>query len=246
MLQDKQRTAISLVGRGITHIQPEIAELSKLQLLNLNMNSLHEVPRWVWELPELKEMSLIRNQIEALNPDDVKLASKLQKLDLGVNPIGELPATIVELPNLTSLDLARTGLRRIPEIVFDMAQLQQLNFSRNHSGIISPNIRKLSRLERLVLQNISASRLPDEVGKLKALEELDLKSCRNLTELPGSVGQLKALKHLDISHTGLSRLPAGLADLPQLRTLHAIGCSQTLHESIAELNLRGSVNVFYR
>lgn len=75
----------------------------------------------------LKALSLYRNCLAEFDfPED---QTELVKLNLGANPITSLPETLKSASNLQFLGLARTGLRSLPDWLFEMRQLKELDIS---------------------------------------------------------------------------------------------------------------------
>ena len=75
---------MDLDGNQLTQVPPEIAQLTKLQKLDLRQNPLRELPNALWELQELTELNLNGNQLTRVPPEIAQL-TKLQKLYLKKN-----------------------------------------------------------------------------------------------------------------------------------------------------------------
>mmetsp|Transcript_12185 Transcript_12185/g.22586 ORF Transcript_12185/g.22586 Transcript_12185/m.22586 type:complete len:172 (-) Transcript_12185:860-1375(-) len=92
----------------------------------------------------------------------------------------------------------------------------------------------LDKLEKLDLSGAKLNVVPDAVFEcLPSLEELRLAE-NGLTEVPRLVGNLQKLKVLDISNNKLSCLPAELATIETLETIHLDGNQRTLEASLPE------------
>jgi small GTP-binding protein len=83
-------TKLSLEGKGLTSLPPELFLLTKLIRLNLSLNDLVEIP------PEISQLT------------------NLTALYLGGNSIATLPQEIYQLPNLTRLELLGNPLTSPP------------------------------------------------------------------------------------------------------------------------------------
>lgn len=82
-------------------------------------------------------------------------------------------------------------------------------------------------LEKLSITNCHGlTLLPEELGKLIDLKTLRLRSCIHLKELPESISRLQELVNLDISHClGLTKLPEKIGKLQKLEKLNMWSCS---------------------
>ena len=94
-------------------------------------------------------------------------------------------------------------------------------------------------VSKLNLLGCSMITLPDSIGGLKALRELSLTDCWDLTALPASIGELKLLEKLYLTHCrALAALPATIGDLKSLRDRDLDDCRRlvALPDSIGGLS----------
>ena len=88
----------------ISHLPPEIGELSNLQTLNLAYNNLTSLPPEVGKLLNLQVLSLSRNSLTEL-PAELGSFTKLTYLDASHNYLSELPTSTNQLVNIDTLVL---------------------------------------------------------------------------------------------------------------------------------------------
>lgn len=103
------------------------------------------------------------------------------------------------------LNLNNQGLTKIPEYVFNKANLEELNVSHNSlTGAIQSQIGQLKKLKVLNASYNQMTGVPAEVGQLQNLQVLDL-SYNQLTGLPNELGNLKNLKTLNLTGNSYSQ-----------------------------------------
>lgn len=117
----------------------------------------------------------------------------------------ETGTSINALTNAQTLELRSNNLKKVPNYIFDLANLEELNLSNNEiSGAIQAEIHNLKKLKILDLSNNKMTGVPAEIGQLKNLEILNL-SNNLLTGLPHELGNLQNLKELNLSGNNYSQ-----------------------------------------
>jgi len=142
------------------------------------------------EFPTGRQMRFIPKQVFELR--------QLKSLSIYNNQISEIPAAIQNLTDLEFLDLSSNQILSLPDELFKLKQLKYLDFTSNQIYEIPAAIQNLSDLEFLDLSINSVDRLPDEIGQLRNLHSLKMRSIR-IIELPGCLESLPKLSTLDIS-----------------------------------------------
>lgn len=128
------------------------------------------------------------------------MAAEIQLMDNKISKLPEKPMC----PELLALFLQRNyKLRKIPPSFFEgMGALQVLNLSKTGIKSLPESLFNLVRLKRLFLNGCdNFMMLPPEVGKLKGLEVLDLEGTE-IMYLPEEVKNLTYLKCLNVSFDG--------------------------------------------
>ncbi|WP_281231187.1 leucine-rich repeat domain-containing protein [Flavobacterium gelatinilyticum] len=86
------------------------------------------------------------------------------------NNLDSLPK---DLDKVYRLDLSKKGLKKLPEVVFELSNLQELNVSENYLSDLN-GIDKLKKLQILNIGMNDFKILPNEVTTLKNLKVLDI------------------------------------------------------------------------
>ena len=125
-------------------------------------------------------------------PKEIGNLVELEQLSLyEMYELKELPIEFAQLTNLEILEINCCGFEKIPEPVFELANLKELiikNSGCYESLIsISPKIEQLEKLEKLeILGNKKLNYLPKEIGQLQQLKELIIKE-NELKFIPESI-----------------------------------------------------------
>ena len=99
----------------IVELPSEFAYLTTLEHINLAGNYIEEVPRWVWQMSNLKEL-ILGNLIAGGNPiktlsADIRHLQKLEMLDIrNLHDLEALPNELLELKNLFYIQITQMSL----------------------------------------------------------------------------------------------------------------------------------------
>lgn len=179
--QNVGEKSFSIRSDGAKMLSAKIGELTNLEILTVDINSLNFLPAEIGTL------------------------SKLTVLSASLNKINSLPAEMENLKNLKSLDLGKNNFNKLPDIITKYTSLEILNFENNPITTIPPTINSLKNLKELDLAScFELLTLPAQIGELTNLETLNLSNCIKLKSLPKEILNLKNLKTLDISGTKIS------------------------------------------
>jgi internalin A len=199
---------LSLSGRGLAALPPEIGSLTALRVLQIRDNQLTALPPEIGSLTALQKLDVRNNRLTTLPPQIGSLTA-LRELDLAENQLTALPPEIAYLRELTVLNLT---LNRITAIQFSMGNLR--NLKELHLGgnrlIAAPcGVGKLLGLEQVNLWGNELAELPSEVGDLSRLESLTLQTNR-LRSLPVELAKLESLEKLYLHDNPALGLPTEL------------------------------------
>ncbi|OSX65692.1 hypothetical protein POSPLADRAFT_1177202 [Postia placenta MAD-698-R-SB12] len=223
-----------------------LAQLTVLETLRFDHNSIRYIPDSLGELSHLVHLSCSNNQLRAL-PETIGRLQKLETLEAHNNSLPELPATLWHCASLQLINATSNLLHswRLPP-------LHSMNMSTNSSSG-SLSARKMSSsgsvttrvlpplvfsLERLYL---GENRLTDDtlhpLALLQELRVLNL-SFNEIQEMPPSFFRnLSHLRELYLSGNKLSAIPT--EDLPRLIKLEVLFLNgnrlQTLPKEIGKL-----------
>jgi Leucine-rich repeat (LRR) protein len=190
-------------GRPTMRLSKHIIELDALEKLYLDQT--YELPRWIGELRNLKELhfytryrgSSYETPVHSL-PDKIGNLTSLEVLKLTGECFELLPSSIGNLTNLKELVLGpNKKLHNIPDEIGNLTSLESLFL--NDTGIVS---------------------LPGSIGRLTNLKELDLGFTENLHDLPKEIGKLTNLKVLIFIFSRIASLPTSVGNLMNLKELN--------------------------
>ncbi|MFE2869587.1 leucine-rich repeat domain-containing protein [Embleya sp. NPDC059259] len=163
-------------------IPAELGRLVSLRRLALNGSSLETggIPAALWELAELRELSIPDCRVDELPPGIGNLRA-LRDLDLGNGILcdddGLWSAPPADLWNLTTLEtliLPLSGLTDIPSSIGHMTRLRYLDLSTCDVRELPPETTRLAGLEHLDLSWSLVRAVDPAVRSLPRLRELHL------------------------------------------------------------------------
>ncbi|KAI1294987.1 Leucine-rich repeat protein soc-2 -like protein [Halotydeus destructor] len=192
--------------------------LSSLSHLHLDYNYMIELPDEVFQLTNLKQLTVTGNKLSSLNPLIVHLV-RLEVFHADENQLRELPDSFCGLTHLRELRIQSNKLKRLPDKVGDLRQLKSIKMDENLLEELPDSFGNLSQLEKCDAAYNKFKRLPETFGSLDSLRFLDLSYNRHLESLPSSFEQLPSLEIFDISCNALAVLPDQLCSAPKLTRL---------------------------
>ena len=116
---------INLFGFPIRRIPEPIRRLRALTDVYLSAVWPNSIPDWLFEMPELRSLSLDVNDLSEL-PDSLGRAKRLRQLDLSDNRFRRVPDVVWKLEELESLDLSRCPIVEIPAEIMQLERLSSL------------------------------------------------------------------------------------------------------------------------
>ncbi|MEM7037509.1 MAG: hypothetical protein AAF570_11050, partial [Bacteroidota bacterium] len=211
-----------LVARynALTDLSPKIAQLTKLEALDLSFNQLRALPEALWEVEGLHDLNVSNNLLHHVPmPDKVH---GLKALMLDRNPLEGLPDGLERLKWLELLSLYGCELGRIPDFVWEMRTLRDLELGDNGLKNLPEKVGDLRWLRTLNLKNNPIDHFPEWIGELPALKYLDLSYSR-ATHLPESLRQSTSLERIYLTRDesmNWEQVVDVLKDIPSLRNLY--------------------------
>lgn len=100
---------LSLEGKKLDTLPPDIVKLKNLQMLNVNRNKLTTLPSEIGKLTNLQFISAYRNKLNYL-PADMANLKNIETLYLGRNRLADMPLWVGGLGKLSRLDLSYNRL----------------------------------------------------------------------------------------------------------------------------------------
>jgi len=89
-------------GHNIKTLPPSMSKLKKLEKLIIDGNQLNGIPSWIGGLTDLVELTVDDNNLSSL-PKEIGNLNKLQELSISGNNIKTLPKEMGRLTNLSSI-----------------------------------------------------------------------------------------------------------------------------------------------
>ncbi|CAH8868745.1 unnamed protein product [Trichobilharzia szidati] len=162
-----------------------------LEVINLGNNVFTDIPEAVYELTQLKSISIYNNRLQSIPSLLFEKLVHLEYMNFNHNSIETLCDSISNLVSLKYLSMSHNALKALPDSMCPMLiHLEYLNLGYNQILTLPFNFYLLQRMKTLILHKNFLSRLPETFGLLGSLEILDLAG-NNLQLLPSSFVQLK-------------------------------------------------------
>ena len=131
---------------SITEIPAAIANLDKLEVLNMNSCNIRSVSPKIGALKALRKLDLSGNEIREF-PASLLSLHALEVLDIGDNPITTLPDEIGQLQSLTYLSVYSTALHDLPRSLISLDQLY-INANKTLSSRLSEEYQHLFKFSK--------------------------------------------------------------------------------------------------
>jgi hypothetical protein len=237
-----------------------LASVSKL-LLGTESKSL---PRSLWQMPSLRALELRSHYGFRGRIPDIPPTAKLQSLAIDMEPLTSLPDTIGRLSDLTSLTIKKAKLGQLPASLTQLSSLRVLELVNMRVDV---HLRDgLTALERINIEDCDGTndlgplaRFPNlqslhigevassslQFGAHSMLTSLHIEFSPGLTKLPASVGNLSQLRELKLVHLkGLEHFPDEASRLTALTALTIIGCINLDMTNLYSLPSLRTLNIF--
>lgn len=192
----------------------------KTKRLYLNQLGLKTLPDVIYRFPNLEELYLGDNELQAVNIN-MKRLPKLTQLHLQRNMITESGLQLTANKALTFLNLKENKCKDIPDAVRKSKKLRTLWLGGNElTALSNRSFKKLKQVNDLNFYKSEIAFLPKGIKKMKNLEVLDL-YYNKLEILPASITKLKKLTQLAVSYNQISALPERIDKMSRIHTLYA-------------------------
>ena len=123
-------------------------KIIKMKYLDLEFTNIHQIPKGIGMLKNLKILILDYNYLRNL-PKEIGKLENLKRLFLNFNQIIEIPKEIGQLKNLEILDFDSNKITNIPLEITDLKNLQKLFVSNNLIKAIPEEIKAMQYTQGL-------------------------------------------------------------------------------------------------
>lgn len=168
-------TGLQLERRNLTSLPESIAQLQKLESLDVKDNQLTSLPESIGQLEALSDLTLDFNQLASL-PESIGELRALKKLSSGNNQLASLPESIGLLQLLWFLLLQGNKLTSLPESIGQLQALHLLNVGKNKMRSLPESLGNSKSLTILILNSNFITQLPGNLTNLAELSVVDLHS----------------------------------------------------------------------
>lgn len=147
------------------------------RVLNLSNKEVGVLPASIGNLTKVEELTLQYDSLKTL-PKEMGNLKQLKILNLFGNPLQTLPEEIGNLENLEVLLLGRTELTEIPPVLTRLQKLKTLAMDETKVQLTEADVEVIAALPHLEILDLSLMReyktLPKNLAKLNHLKQLVL------------------------------------------------------------------------
>lgn len=186
---------------------------------SLQKRGLHEIPPGIFQMADLKGLSLQGNQIDHIGPEIA--ASHLVELQIYSNNLSSLPNEL-SVTQIKYLSLGNNRLVSFPDDFRFPASLISLHLDNNQLISLSNSLANCTSLEHLNLWGNQLTTLPESLAELSQLKSLSLVK-NKLTEFPPAILKLNKLTELGLAFNQIHTLPQELVNMTNLKSLYLGG-----------------------
>lgn len=208
-------------------ISPSVAQLARLEVLDLSVNDLSGPIPPVCQSGQLKHLILTGNKLSGGLPQNLSLCTSLLRMRLGNNVLtGSIPPQIGQLKNLSYFEADSNQLIGSIPPELSGCNLSFLSLSSNNlTGLLPSSLGQLKFLESMTVANNQLDgNLPEELGQIAVLQSLSLANNHFSGPIPEAFGNILQLNSLDLSDNFLNgSIPSQLGNLQELESLQLSG-----------------------
>ena len=167
---------IDLSERGTASVQPEVLKLKGIKEFYFASNGMVNVPDLSGWAATLDYLNLDNNSIKELPESMAKLIG-LKWLRLNGNQLKAIPSAFSALKNLRRIYLKKNGLTAVPEVAKEWTSLEDISLDGNPITTIPDWLVAMPKLRAVTLNDTRVTKLPDDLSAWKDLDMLSLGSC---------------------------------------------------------------------
>ena len=167
---------IDLSERGTASVQPEVLKLKGIKEFYFASNGMVNVPDLSGWAATLDYLNLDNNSIKEL-PESMAKLTGLKWLRLNGNQLKGIPSAFSALKNLRRIYLKKNGLTAVPEVAKEWTSLEDISLDGNPITTIPDWLVAMPKLRAVTLNDTRVTKLPDDLSAWKDLDMLSLGSC---------------------------------------------------------------------
>ncbi len=220
----------------ITYPRWQIENLEELNLSGCDHASLPPDTELWSRFSSLKKLDLNNNSLTDL-PDEMKVLSSLEILFLSENKFESVPRVVSKLIKLRVLSLRGNRIRELSASYLPNSSLVWLILTNNHISNLHANIGDAKLLRKLMLSHNRIDSVPAELGECRNLELLRLAN-NNISSVPREVLMLPKLAWISLSGNPIFTPPKKLtnvikeSDIQMQSTILGKGASGTVYKGL--------------
>ena len=196
--------------------------------LSLTFEKFKKVPSYVFDLPNLEELSLAYNSNLTELPKEISNLKKLKILELQSTSIKSFPIEISELDSLEELHLSgNMDWDKVFDVLSKCKNLKTISWWDAGLKEISKSIVKCQSIQNIDLKNnfdLDYAKEFKTLSSLMNLREITIGS--NDNKMPAGISQLQSLKILNVENCDIKELSGEIASLKNLEQLHIKYCRE--------------------
>jgi Leucine-rich repeat (LRR) protein len=165
---------VAFVKRNYKKVPDEIYQFKYLNILELTLNEINYLPRYVGDMIYLQDLYMASNNFKDI-PDHVYELPNLKRISFADNEITEIPEKLIAKEGIEEVYLGKNDISEIPPSLFEMKDLKVLQLDRCLLTYLSPDIAKLQTLTVLNIGWNGLRDLPyEELKTMKNLRSINL------------------------------------------------------------------------
>ena len=167
---------IDLSERGTASVQPEVLKLKGIKEFYFASNGMVNVPDLSGWAATLDYLNLDNNSIKEL-PESMAKLTGLKWLRLNGNQLKGVPSAFSALKNLRRIYLKKNGLTAVPEVAKEWIALEDISLDGNPIATVPDWLVAMPKLRAVSLNDTRVTKLPDDLSAWKDLDMLSLGYC---------------------------------------------------------------------
>jgi hypothetical protein len=177
-----------------------------MEALKLNGNLISALPETIYNLYNIRELSLGENTLTAPVMDIKRIIpmKHIARLDISGAGINEIPEELAELKEIHELDLSNNKLATLPEALGTMTSLEKLSLSGNQLTGLPISFTSMTALVKIDLSHNALHVIPAELSSLSGLRVANLSHNPELSGYTDNIKALTSIKVVNLKNTAFN------------------------------------------